>query len=912
MMTKNERWRFAPAGYAVFLVALLTGHSCSDSALPHCLDDQQCSEGSVCADTQDLCIRSHCGNGERDPGEVCDDGNNLSGDNCSADCQSDETCGNGIIDRVKGEACDDGNNLDGDDCRANCTSVLCGNGVVDEQFFEACDQGVLNSDEPDAMCRTNCQPMRCGDGIRDAGEACDDGNLSANDGCTPDCQSDEICGNGYPDISVGELCDDGNLLNHDGCTSSCLLEQPAWVESTRSLPAPIGGQAEMVYDAARGRMILFTGRDTWGWDGAWWTRMTLSGSSPPTRSGHTMVYDSVRGRIVLFGGNRRNDVWEWDGMRWIDVTRPGGSPVERDLHAVAYDAARGQTILFGGYRGNSKTWAWDGANWTDVTPTGASPQARWHHAMVYDARRDRIVLFSGTGVGEFNDTWEWDGTSWTQVTPDGPSPSVRWGHAMAYDAARSRVVLFGGASPDWIEYNDTWEWDGTRWIEMAPSGRLPSPRWGHTMAYDSARGRVVLFHQASDGETIDTWEWDGTQWTEVTPTNFSPSARWNHAMTYDAARGHIVLFGGSDANGAKQNDTWQWMGTRWTQTARDGVLPPARSGHAMAYDEVRHWIVLFGGNGANGAKYGDTWIWDGAEWIELFPPGPVPAARAGHAMSYDAARDRIVLFGGDQRSDTWEWNGKQWIAMAPASPSPRPLEHHAMAYDKMRGRVILFGGKAFSPYDSMWEWDGEQWTRITPIDLSPSPRSSHTMAYNPARNRVVLFAGDDHRNRNDTWEWDGTSWTPVSPPYASPPARFGHAMAYDAARGHMVVFGGYDFSTYYDDTWHFRYEGDRRESEACLYGFDTDGDSLIGCDDSDCWGYCTPFCPPGTTCDWSAPHCGDDVCDSYLETCRLCPQDCGLCPLVCGDFICDPGETEHTCPGDCRAAAILNKTGKSP
>ena len=59
-----------------------------------------------------------CGDGFRDPGEQCDDGNTVSGDGCSATCQL-EACGNNTID--SGEECDDGvgNGTD------NCCSALC-------------------------------------------------------------------------------------------------------------------------------------------------------------------------------------------------------------------------------------------------------------------------------------------------------------------------------------------------------------------------------------------------------------------------------------------------------------------------------------------------------------------------------------------------------------------------------------------------------------------------------------------------------------------------------------------------------------------------------------------------------------------------------------------------------------------
>jgi cysteine-rich repeat protein len=47
----------------------------------------------------------------------------VSGDGCSADCRSDETCGTGRIDA--GEACDDGNTAGGDGCDGSCTFETC-------------------------------------------------------------------------------------------------------------------------------------------------------------------------------------------------------------------------------------------------------------------------------------------------------------------------------------------------------------------------------------------------------------------------------------------------------------------------------------------------------------------------------------------------------------------------------------------------------------------------------------------------------------------------------------------------------------------------------------------------------------------------------------------------------------------
>src|SRR5215212_84460 len=49
------------------------------------------------------CFATVCGDGRVDPHERCDDGNVTDADGCSATCDSDETCGNGVIDLVNGE-----------------------------------------------------------------------------------------------------------------------------------------------------------------------------------------------------------------------------------------------------------------------------------------------------------------------------------------------------------------------------------------------------------------------------------------------------------------------------------------------------------------------------------------------------------------------------------------------------------------------------------------------------------------------------------------------------------------------------------------------------------------------------------------------------------------------------------------
>lgn len=210
-----------------------------------------------------------CGNGLLEAGEGCDDGNNMNGDGCTDACEIEDgspcatdgecasgvcdvneappvcepagSCGNGVLDIP--EACDDGNTSAGDGCSAACLL----------EDGESCDDDAqCQSTICDTVDSNRCEPANsCGNGALEGGEACDDGNAFANDGCsaacllelgagpctddaqcgsgvcntmgaTPVCAAPMSCGNGI--LDAAEACDDGNLDRGDGCSRFCTLE----------------------------------------------------------------------------------------------------------------------------------------------------------------------------------------------------------------------------------------------------------------------------------------------------------------------------------------------------------------------------------------------------------------------------------------------------------------------------------------------------------------------------------------------------------------------------------------------------------------------------------------------------------------------------------------------------------------
>lgn len=72
-----------------------------------------------------------CGNGMKESGEECDDGNMNNEDDCSNQCEiigHTPSCGDGI--KQTNEACDDGNKIDSDSCTNACTTPTCGDGIA--------------------------------------------------------------------------------------------------------------------------------------------------------------------------------------------------------------------------------------------------------------------------------------------------------------------------------------------------------------------------------------------------------------------------------------------------------------------------------------------------------------------------------------------------------------------------------------------------------------------------------------------------------------------------------------------------------------------------------------------------------------------------------------------------------------
>ncbi len=774
-----------------------------------------------------------CGDGEIQGLEECDDGSENSDtepDACRSDCSLPH-CGDGVVD--ENEACDDGaSNSDAvpDACRSDCNEPRCGDGIVDVVAGELCDEGAAL---PTQTCSDACVVIYCGNGIVEEGETCDDGNFASQDGCSPDCLSNETCGNGYVDAALNEQCDDSGesaLCNADCTVARCGDGQ---INSTAGETCDEGGEtATCNVDcraAACGDGVVNLAASEECDDGNLASRDGCSSGCTveylewhripkllDVRVGHMMTWDVTRQRVILFGGAdsavTQNDTWEFDGTDWQRVYTTT-SPPPRGSGRLVHDSARGVTVLFGGLGDNgylNDTWEFDGTDWTETSPA-TSPDPRYEHAMAFDAARGETVMFGGAiGYNSFfAETWVYDGTSWTQAAGGLPDwVSGRMSSAMAYDAANSRVVLYGGIGDNgWVDRGDTHVWNGTAWSLLTTAG--PTRRRDGQMVYDVQRAKPVLFGGTVNNSGTytlgnDLWELTGATWSQITPTGSAPDGRARFGMAWDGNNQHVLLHGGRTTDGGN-SELWALSGSTWTE--QHVFTPPFQGIHGFAYDPVRRLTVLHLGTFTNaGGQYKDhTWEFDGERWTNVITSS-VPPARTRFDMVYDAARQVMVIHGGENRNDTWEYDGIDWTQRTftgSVPPVAQTLIETNLVYDSARQVTVLY-----HRLTGTWEYDGTSWTQVLTTGL-PTARQYTDMAYDVARQRVVLYGGmvyDGAAGRyygSDTWEYDGTSWTEIITP-TLPAGRCYHNLAYDSLRQRVVMFGGYlNAGIGTNDTWEY-------------------------------------------------------------------------------------------------------------
>lgn len=284
--------------------------------------------------------------------------------------------------------------------------------------------------------------------------------------------------------------------------------------------------------------------------------------------------------------------------------------------------------------------------WETIAAGGAGPGPRSRHGLVYDKNTTVAVLFGGIIFGKQwllqSDTWELRGRDWSRIrTPE--TPAARHRGAMVYLNHCGQSLLFGGQSARGAMLGDTWLYSARSWREQIPAVRSPSPRCGHSLAYDEKGEVAVLFGgiQPGDKPLGDTWVFDGKQWRQI--VGKGPSPRRYAAFAYDPDLKGCLLHGGSEDDHGQRTyrETWLFRDNAWNPMAASFDTDP-RDDHGLAYHRsAKRLVMLEGVNGARGVLARES-----AGWRKL-DVNPLHPRHQCSPLAWDDDLGGMLLYGGE-------------------------------------------------------------------------------------------------------------------------------------------------------------------------------------------------------------------------------------------------------------------------
>ena len=297
---------------------------------------------------------------------------------------------------------------------------------------------------------------------------------------------------------------------------------------------------------------------------------------------------------------------------------------------------------------------------------------------------------------------------------------------------------------------------------------------------------------------------DGT-WSDL-----APPERGGHVAIYDPLRDRMVIFGGVHPAGrGSGNDTWSLSltpGSTWTRVITQGATPPPWSTNMTAlHDPIRDRMLVLLGGGHFG-----VWALSLATmtWESLAPIGTSPIVSYRASCVYDAARDRVIVFGGDEsclrgpcpHNDVWSLTlagTPEWSELTVDGPQPSARYGHTAVYDPVRDRMIVFAGfgEYYEPVSDAWSLDLggiPAWHPIVPSGVAPPVHDGYVAMYEAADDRM-LVTGATNGPANPLWSLSlggSPAWASQSPTGTAPRDRRGASFVHDTMRGRLVLHGG--------------------------------------------------------------------------------------------------------------------------
>jgi hypothetical protein len=300
-------------------------------------------------------------------------------------------------------------------------------------------------------------------------------------------------------------------------------------------------------------------------------------------------------------------------------------------------------------------------------------------------------------------------------------------------------------------------------------------------------------------------------WQRLSPAGPQPDPRKDHSLTYDAAADTLYLFGGR-AGGAALDDLWTFQASSgaWTRLQPPAPAPAARFGHNAAFDAARGRLVIFGGQ-AGSTFFNDAWAFDPRSgWKQIgAQAGPSPRYGAGGALDLDTGLFYISHgFTSQGRfDDTWRLalGEDAWRSASPSGGRPLARCLLRAVWHRGESALYLFGGQSNSaPYhNDLWRLDSSGWSELK-TEPRPSPRNLYAADYDESAGRLLLFGGrSQDGNKADLWSFSEGGWSQLSVG-DGPSARNGHDIAMMAESQSLFLFGGAGDQGELNDLWQLR------------------------------------------------------------------------------------------------------------
>lgn len=284
---------------------------------------------------------------------------------------------------------------------------------------------------------------------------------------------------------------------------------------------------------------------------------------------------------------------------------------------------------------------------------------------------------------------------WVTLAEDGAAPQPQLAgrglvgaRTAAIDGATTAAVTVCDCAVDTAHGLD---WAGgpdapLSWWPLAAGA--PLPHANGLLAYDAPRRRLV----AAGGDYRGSGELVTTTWTldvaALADATWQPGPPLPFQLIFQAAdrdprSGHLVAFGGQGVDAVSTAQLWRadlaGLGApgAWQDlSAAAGAGPAARSGATLTFVGDSGVAVLFGGYTPEAGERADAWALDyrdpsAPRWRSLDLPG-APSPRSGHSAVWDAAGQRLILYGGLRLDGAGTVYLADAFALALAGDAPTP------------------------------------------------------------------------------------------------------------------------------------------------------------------------------------------------------------------------------------------------